>query len=52
MVGEVAMTFDDFVANPEVEYGKNLKFNLKLDMRAYLLLVRMILKLQKIPRLQ
>ena len=29
MVGEVAMTFDEFVANPEVEYGKNLKFNLK-----------------------
>ena len=29
MVGEVAMTFDKFIANPEVEYGKNLKFNLK-----------------------
>ena len=29
MVGEVAMTFEEFVANPEVEYGKNLKFNLK-----------------------
>ena len=29
MVGEVAMTFDEFIANPEVEYGKNLKFNLK-----------------------
>lgn len=29
MVGEVAMTFDEFVANPQVEYGKNLKFNLK-----------------------
>ncbi len=29
MVGEVAMTFDEFVANSEVEYGKNLKFNLK-----------------------
>ena len=29
MVGEVAMTFDNFIANPEVEYGKNLKFNLK-----------------------
>ena len=31
MVGEVAMTFDEFVANPEVEYGKNLKFNLKTE---------------------
>ena len=29
MVGDTAMTFDEFVANPEVEYGKNLKFNLK-----------------------
>lgn len=29
MVGDIAMTFDEFVANPEVEYGKNLKFNLK-----------------------
>lgn len=31
MVGEVAMTFDEFVANPEVEYGKNLTFNLKTE---------------------
>ena len=31
MVGEVEMTFDDFVANPQVEYGKNLKFNLKTE---------------------
>ena len=31
MVGEVAMTFDEFIANPEVEYGKNLKFNLKTE---------------------
>lgn len=31
MVGEVAMTFDDFVANPQVEYGKNLTFNLKTE---------------------
>ena len=29
MVGDIAMTFDEFIANPEVEYGKNLKFNLK-----------------------
>ena len=29
MVGDIEMTFDEFVANPEVEYGKNLKFNLK-----------------------
>lgn len=29
MVGDKEMTFDEFVANPEVEYGKNLKFNLK-----------------------
>ena len=29
MVGDTEMTFDEFVANPEVEYGKNLKFNLK-----------------------
>lgn len=31
MVGEVAMTFDEFVANPQVEYGKNLTFNLKTE---------------------
>ena len=31
MVGDVAMTFDDFVANPEVEYNKNLTFNLKTE---------------------
>ena len=31
MVGDIAMTFDEFVANPEVEYGKNLKFNLKTE---------------------
>ena len=31
MVGEVEMTFDEFVANPEVEYGKNLTFNLKTE---------------------
>lgn len=29
MVGDIEMTFDEFVANPEVEYGKNLTFNLK-----------------------
>ena len=29
MVGDTAMTFNEFIANPEVEYGKNLKFNLK-----------------------
>lgn len=29
MVGDTEITFDEFVANPEVEYGKNLKFNLK-----------------------
>ena len=29
MVGDTAKSFDEFVANPEVEYGKNLKFNLK-----------------------
>ena len=31
MVGDIEMTFDEFVANPEVEYGKNLKFNLKKE---------------------
>ena len=31
MVGDIEMTFDEFVANPEVEYGKNLKFNLKTE---------------------
>ena len=31
MVGGIAMTFDEFVAKPEVEYGKNLTFNLKTE---------------------
>ncbi len=31
MVGDTEMTFDEFVANPSVEYGKNLKFNLKTE---------------------
>ncbi len=31
MVGGIEMTFDEFVANPEVEYGKNLTFNLKTE---------------------
>ncbi len=29
MVGDTEMTFEEFIANPQVEYGKNLKINLK-----------------------
>ncbi len=31
MVGDTQMTFEEFIANPKVEYGKTLTFNLKAE---------------------